>query len=247
MSGQFVCLFCSSVFKSKSKGKRHSVTHLPWYFGNILCIIYEQRFEVKQNLFEHCKTNSHQRKLDANKAPFDVESEKVQRQFVEIERSRKTVKLLLVLQKKTLQKKSSSPTLTALSSTFAASMDEVAPQGGSSDAPLSQRSTDVDPSLLQLVQQMTDLQLRSANCRPIEGKLDSLNKKVVDTAESKTADLKNRLSKLEECVKHNTTQVQGYSEMLAMALQRDITKVLETVGQLGRFKGHKSHWRCCQH
>ena len=174
MSGHFVCLFCSSEFKSKSKGKRHSVTHLPWYFGNILCLICEQRFEVKQKLLEHCDTKGHQRKLDAYEAPFDVKS--VRRQFVELERCTYSQVIIGFIEENFTERE------------FFTNFD-----------------------------------------RP-EGKIDSLNKKVVDTAESQTADLKNRLSKLEECVEQNTTQVQGYSKMLT--LQRDISKVLKTVGQL---------------
>ena len=305
MSGHFVCLFCSSVFKSKSKGKRHSVTHLPWYFGNILCIICEQRFEVKQKLFEHCETKGHQRKLDANKARFDVQSER--RQFVEIERCTYSQVIIGFIEENFTEKEfftnfdrpdgiidrldlfpdspkrvtMNTPELDSVPqdmvvcngmlpmefprmstslgpidpSTFTASMDEVSPQGGSSNATLSQRSTDVHP----MVEELPDpperptkrARSQSAPVGPaddrlaavvsklqaIEGKIDSLNKKVVDTAESQTADLKNRLSKLEECVEHNTTQVQGYSKMLAMTLQRDITKVLETVGQLGKVQG----------
>ena len=119
-------------------------------------------------------------------------------------------------------------------------MAEVAPQGGSSNATLSQRSIDVHPMVEELPELSPECPTKWARSQSapvgpaddrlaavvrklqaIEGKIDSLNKKVVDTAESQIADLKNRLSKLEECVKHNTTQVKGYSKMLAMTLQRD--------------------------
>ena len=53
------------------------------YLG-ILETFYALYVSKGLELFEHCETKGHQRKLDANKAPFDVQSER--RQFVETER-----------------------------------------------------------------------------------------------------------------------------------------------------------------
>ena len=60
-------------------------------------------------------------------------------------------------------------------------------------------------------------------------RLTSLGKKVVETAESQTADLKGKLSKLEDMVEANCVQVQQYSKTLAMLLQKDTGKVVDTV------------------
>ena len=63
----------------------------------------------------------------------------------------------------------------------------------------------------------------------LEQKLDSLGKKVVETAASQTADLKARLCKLEDTIESNCANVQTYSKSLALFLQKDIAKVLDTV------------------
>ena len=278
--------------KVKARGKG-SFTHLPWYFGNILCIICEQRFKVKQKLFEHCETKGHQRKLDANKAPFDVQSER--RQFVETERCAYSQVIIGFIEENFTEKEfftnfdrpdgiidrldlfpespkrvtMNTPELdsapqdmvlcngmlpmefpcmpTSLGpidpSTFAASMDEVVPQGGSSNATLSQRSIDVHPMVDELPDppERPTKQARSQSApvgpaddrlaavvskqQATEGKIDSLNKKVVDTAESQTADLKSRLSKLEECVKHNTTHNQGIGDCWSIGEGSRVTSV----------------------
>ena len=62
----------------------------------------------------------------------------------------------------------------------------------------------------------------------LEQKLDSLGKKVVETAESQTADLKARLCRLKDAIESNCANVQTYSKSLAVVLQ-DIAKVLDTV------------------
>ena len=49
MSGQLVCLFCSSVSKSKSEGQRHSVTHLPWYFESIYALYVSKGLKLNKS------------------------------------------------------------------------------------------------------------------------------------------------------------------------------------------------------
>ena len=188
--------------------------------------------------------------MDANKAPFDVQSER--RQFIDTERCTYSQVIIGFIEEHFTEKEfftnfdcpdgiidrldlvPDSPKRVTMNTPQLDSPAECPTKLAQS------QSAPVGPADDRLTAVVSKLQA-------IEGKIDSLNKKVVDTAESQTVDLKNRLSKLEECVEHNTTQVQGYSKIMAMILQRDIAKVLETVGQSGRFKGHKCHWISCQH
>ena len=68
-----------------------------------------------------------------------------------------------------------------------------------------------------------------ARLASLENKVDSLGKKVVETAVNQTADLKGKLSKLEDLMEVNCARVQQYSKTLAMVLQKDIGKVMDTV------------------
>lgn len=71
----------------------------------------------------------------------------------------------------------------------------------------------------------------------LEAKVDSLNRKVVDTAQEQSADIKKQLQRLEAAIESNTTAVQDYSKSLALVLQGDIAKVLDTVNAMGNTAG----------
>ena len=52
---------------------------------------------------------------------------------------------------------------------------------------------------------------------------------MVDTAECQLADLKARLSRLEDTIESNCANIKSHSKSLTVFLQKDISKVMDTV------------------
>ena len=76
MSEVYSCVFCGAVFANNYKRTRHSLKHIPWYFGSNICMICETRFESTPKLFDHCNTTQHQETVKLNKRVIDIVQER---------------------------------------------------------------------------------------------------------------------------------------------------------------------------
>ena len=73
------------------------------------------------------------------------------------------------------------------------------------------------------------LSLVLARLQTLESKVEGLGKKVVDTAESQAAEMKEKLARLGELIEGNTTSIQDYSKSLAVVLQKDLAKLFDMI------------------
>ena len=281
--------FCESTFSNSYKRTRHSLKHLPWFFGNNLCVICEVKFDSTPRLFEHCTSNPHAETVKLNKQTIDVVQER-QNFARSADQGVNTAKYLeeLVQKKYTTNFDRSDGILDCVDlfpnspvkmntpeqdnnqpatslSPYAGMLPTESPRmpsvitdpdttdfsvietnDGEKGVCLTARSHDCsqveelpEPPLKPAKHSRTSTtpscsedkqcdKLMSKLCA-LEHKLDSLSKKVVDTAESQSADLKVRLSRLEDSIESNCANTQSYSKSLAVFLQKDISKVLDTV------------------
>lgn len=104
------------------------------------------------------------------------------------------------------------------------------------EPPMSKRKRASTPELEREPGQEVDILKRLIS---LEGKVDNLNRKVVDTAQEQSADIKKQLQRIEGIVESNAAATQSYAKSLAMVLQKDIAKVLETATTLEKAAGPK--------
>ena len=315
MSQILPCIYCGTVVNNSFKLYRHCLTHLPWFFGSVLCCVCEHRFDSKPRLEDHCNSKEHKAAIEWVTSTLpDIQQLRIK--YCELEGSSKGAVFQNFLQNYCLHKKTYTnfdradgildrnlfplppeqmdtpvqddvtsdtgryqgmlPTSIPLMSS---QLSTVVGEGqinnleivgvevhGQVDSHVeSEPRSDAHPMpanghLVQTVQNTSVSSLGDLPQPPkpakrprtqstpgpqedklgqiltklqsLEGKVDGLNKKVVETAEHQAAGIKNKLAKMTDLIESNTASIQDYSKTLATVLQSDLAKLFDTIRQI---------------